>query len=222
MASRLRLALLIALAAAGLTAGLFVPGGGATSQATIHVTVTATDSKFTLSKGSAPVGTVIFTVKNRGKRPHNFKIAGKKTRLLAARQSATLRVTFSESGRYAYRSTVSGQAAAGMRGTFSVRAATVTTVGTANTTVDVEIYDPPKEFVLTPPTFPSGMVTFVITNHCVFLPNVCSFDIVGVHAGAHLNGGESETWTVALAPGVYYYHCDLAPGEMNGKFTVTP
>ncbi len=196
------------------------------------MTVAATESKFTLSKSSVPIGTVIFTVTNRGKSPHNFKIAGKTTRLLAPGQSTTLQVAFSKSGTYAYLSTVSGQAAAGMRGSFSVRAATVapsptttpavTTVGTANTRVVVEIYDPPTLFVLAPPRFPSGMVTFVITNHCVFLPNVCSFNLEGIHAGAHLNGGESETWTVALAPGVYHYHCDLAPGAMYGQFTVTP
>jgi hypothetical protein len=39
----------------------------------------------------------------------------------------------------------------------------------------------------------------------------CSFDLVGVKAGARLNSGESETWTVAVAPGVYRYHCDVDP-----------
>ena len=63
------------------------------------------------------------------------------------------------------------------------------------------------------------MVTFVITNNC-FGP--CSFDLEGIKAGAILNPGESETWTVALAPGIYRYHCDLMADLMKGSFTVTP
>ena len=127
--------LLAVMAVAGLAAGIFVPGGGASSKAshatshskaTTRVTVTATDSKFTLSKRSAPMGTVIFTVTNKGKVSHDFKIAGKKTPLLAPGRSATLRVTFSKKGRYPYLSTVSGQASHGMKGVFSVVAARLT------------------------------------------------------------------------------------------------
>ena len=99
--------LLAALAVAGLAAAIFVPGGGASSKAshatshskaTTHVTVAATDFKFTLSKRNVPTGTVIFTVTNKGKISHDFKIAGKKTPLLSPGHSATLRVTFSKKG----------------------------------------------------------------------------------------------------------------------------
>jgi uncharacterized cupredoxin-like copper-binding protein len=242
--------LLAALAVAGLGAGVLVPGGGAGSKAsratshskaTTHVTVVAREFKFTLSKRSVPTGTVIFTVTNKGKLSHDFKIAGKKTPLLSPGHSATLRVTFSKKGRYPYLSTVSGQAAAGMKGVFSVVAAfappptpTLTTppttttapyapptgpVGTANATITVEIFD--TGFVFTPPTMPSGMVTFVITNKCRALPSICSFDLEGIKAGAHLNPGQSETWTVALPAGIYRYHCDLAPDVLYGEFTVT-
>ena len=228
-------------AVAGLTAGIFAPSGGASSEAssgTTRVTVTATDSTFTLSKRSAPAGTVIFIVNNRGKISHDFKIAGKKTPLLAPGDSATLRVTFSKQGRYPYLSTVSGQASRGMRGVFSVGAAvvpkpatTTTTpytpptgpVGTANTTVDVGLFDASNGqgfIVLSQTTIPSGMVTFAITNHCFFR---CSFDLEGVKAGAILDKtGQTETWTVALAPGIYRYHCDVDPTGMKGTFTVTP
>ncbi len=96
----------------------------------------------------------------------------------------------------------------------------VVPVGTANTTVTVELLD--TGVVLTPPTMPSGMVTFVITNKCEALPNICSFHLEGIKAGAHLNPGQSGTWTVALPAGIYHYHCDLAPGYMFGEFTVTP
>jgi len=231
------------MAVAGVAAGIFVPGGGASSKAshatshsmaTTRVTVTATDSKFTLSRRSVPVGTVIFTVTNKGKVSHDFKIAGKKTPLLSPGHSATLRVTFSKKGRYPYLSTVSGQASHGMKGVFSVVAAvpprpTTTTppyapptgpVGTATTTVTVELQDNPVElFVLSQTTIPSGMVTFVITNKCVI---ACSFNLEGIKAGAILNKvGQSETWTVALAPGIYRFHCDV-DSSMKGSFTVTP
>jgi uncharacterized cupredoxin-like copper-binding protein len=204
----------------------------ADTTATTHVIVTATDTKFTLSKHSAPTGTVIFAVTNKGTKRHDFKIAGKKTPLLAPGHSARLRVMLSTKGRYPYRSTVSGQAAAGLRGVFSVvapRAATTTyspptgPVGTANTTVTVGLFDASDGsgyIVLSQTTIPSGMVTFVITNNCTFR---CSFDLEGIKAGAIFDKpGQSETWTVALAPGIYRYHCDVDPSGMKGSFTVTP
>jgi uncharacterized cupredoxin-like copper-binding protein len=236
------LVVLAALGVAGLAAGIFVAGGGASSEgshatahstATTHVTVTATDSKFKLSRRSAPKGTVIFTVTNKGKVSHDFKIAGKKTRLLAPRRSATLRVAFSKRGRYPYRSTVSGQAAAGLKGVFSVVArptppptttttattTTATTTGTANTTVTVEMEDNPRpQFVLSQATIPSGMVTFVITSRC---DGGCSFHLEGIRAGTIMYTGQSETWTVALPPGSYHFHCDVFP-SMSGSLTVTP
>jgi plastocyanin len=95
------------------------------------------------------------------------------------------------------------------------------TVGTASTTVLVGLFDTggPPHFVLSQSTLPSGTVTFVITNSCVY---ECSFDLEGVKAGTILTAvGQSETWTVTLAPGTYHYHCDVDPG-MKGSFTVTP
>lgn len=92
-------------------------------------------------------------------------------------------------------------------------------VGTANTTVAVGMFDDPNPlFVLSQTTMPSGMVTFVITSKC---GGACSFDLEGVKAGRTLDLGESETWTVALPPGSYRYHCDVFP-PMKGSFTVTP
>ena len=96
-------------------------------------------------------------------------------------------------------------------------------VGTANTTVTVGLFEASNDsgnIVLSQTTIPSGMVTFVITNNC-FLS--CSFDLQGVKAGAILdNPAQSETWTVALAPGTYRYQNDLNPSGMKGSFTVTP
>ena len=96
-------------------------------------------------------------------------------------------------------------------------------VGTANTAVAVGLFDASNGqgwITLSQTTIPSGIVTFAITNNCF---GSCSFDLVGVKAGAILNErGQSETWTVALAPGLYRYHCDIDPGGMKGSFTVTP
>ena len=196
------------LAVAGLAAGIFVPGGGASSKAshatshskaTTHVTVTATDFKFTLSKRSAPTGTVIFTVTNKGKLPHDFKIAGKKTPLLSPGHSATLRVTFSKKGRlplplHRFRPSIARHEGRLLGGRTPRRPTPTptprpprppTTVGTANTTVTVDMFDDalPGKFTLSQRTIPSGMVTFVITNKC---GGQCSFDLEGIKAGAIL------------------------------------
>ena len=119
----------VTMAGAGLSLGIFVPGGGASSgaaaashsKATTRVTVVATDSKFTLSKRSVPSGAVIFTITNRGKLSHDFKIAGKKTPVLAAGKSATVTVTLAKGKKYPYVCTVPGHAAAGMKGTFTAK-----------------------------------------------------------------------------------------------------
>ena len=94
-------------------------------------------------------------------------------------------------------------------------------VGTANTTVTVDMFDDPLPggFKLSQSTMPSGNVTFVITSQCSI---GCSFDLENVKAGKILATGQSETWTVPLAPGKYGYHCDVDPVGMHGALTVTP
>jgi uncharacterized cupredoxin-like copper-binding protein len=88
------------------------------------VTVTAgkpSELRFTLSRRTVPKGAVTFAVANRGKLRHDFKIAGKKTPLLASGKRATLKVTFKKSGRFPFLCTVPGHAAGGMKGTFVVK-----------------------------------------------------------------------------------------------------
>ena len=84
------------------------------------VNVTASEFKFTLSKKSAGRGVVVFKVKNVGKLQHDFEIKGRKTKLIAPGQSETLRVTFLRKGSYPYKCTVTGHAAAGMKGVFKI------------------------------------------------------------------------------------------------------
>ena len=84
------------------------------------VTVTASEFKFKLSKLSVPHGTVVFTVANKGKIPHDFKINGKKTSLIKPGKSAKLTVTF-KAGKFKYLCTVPGHAALGMKGTLTAK-----------------------------------------------------------------------------------------------------
>ena len=87
------------------------------------VTVTAgkpSELKFKLSKLSVPHGTVTFKVTNSGALPHDFKIGTKKTALLSPGQSKSLTVTLAKAGKFPFLCTVSGHAAAGMKGTLTV------------------------------------------------------------------------------------------------------
>jgi uncharacterized cupredoxin-like copper-binding protein len=168
-------------------------------------------------------------------------IAGKKTKNLNPGQSATLTVRFTKKGRFAYSCTIFGHASAGMKGTFAVGVSagpapppsttptTTTTapppptttgnVGNAKTTVTVDMVE--YHFTLSQSTIPSGQVTFVIKNDGNETHN---FDINGVKSGALLGPGQSETWTVSLAPGQYLYTCDVpfhVDRGMTGTFQVT-
>ncbi len=106
-------------AAAVVAATLFVvaPLASARTAATT-IKVTAKDFKFTLSKKSAPHGKVTFKVTNKGPSPHDFKIAGKKTKLLKKGKSATLTVTLKKGKKYTFICTVPGHAQLGMKGSF--------------------------------------------------------------------------------------------------------
>ena len=105
-------------AAAGMKGTLTV------TKAATPVAVTAgkpSEFKYTLSKRTVPKGTVTFNVVNRGKVRHDFKILGKKTKSLATGKRQKLTVTFRRAGKYRYVCTLPGHAAAGMRGTLTVK-----------------------------------------------------------------------------------------------------
>lgn len=233
---------LLALVGAAIFAGVFLQASSAKSTAhtaTIKVNVVAKEWSFALSKRSVPVGsTVAFKVTNKGKIGHNFVIAGKKTKLLNPGQSQTITVKFAKKGKFKYLCSVTGHARLGMQGSFGVGVAapsggggggatttntTTTTagnVGSAQTTVTVNMVD--YSFQLSQSTIPSGKVTFVIKNSG---NDVHNFDINGVKSGTLLSPGQSETWTVSLAPGQYLYTCDVpfhVDRGMTGTFQITP
>ena len=107
--------------AVALVASVSAFGGSSAASATT-VTVTAGkpgELSFTLSKKTIAKGVTTFKVTNKGKLSHDFKIAGKKTALLKAGKTATLKVTLKK-GKFAFLCTVPGHAAAGMKGTLTV------------------------------------------------------------------------------------------------------
>ncbi|MGZ8706282.1 MAG: cupredoxin domain-containing protein [Gaiellaceae bacterium] len=113
--NRITLALGVALAA--LVAAAPVAAGPSAAAATT-VTVTMKEFKFTLNKKSAKAGKVTFKVTNKGKLDHDFKIAGKKSRMVKPGKSTTLTVTIKK-GKNSYICTVAGHASVGMKGTFT-------------------------------------------------------------------------------------------------------
>jgi uncharacterized cupredoxin-like copper-binding protein len=130
--------LLVLAAVAGvfaLVAALPAFAGTSSTKATsIKVSInSAKEFAFTLSPKSAPHGVITFTVTNGGNLPHDFELCskpssspsatsctGKKTALISPGASAKLTVTVAKAGSYQYLCTVSGHAAAGMRGLLKV------------------------------------------------------------------------------------------------------
>jgi uncharacterized cupredoxin-like copper-binding protein len=232
---------LILAGLAGLTLAVYGERGEASSastEAVTRVTVKATEFKFTLSKRSVPTGIVIFTVANKGKIAHDFKIANKRTAVIRPGKSATLRVTFTKKGQYRYLCTLPGHAAAGMKGVLAVglrppppppppTGTTTTAVGAPipgapTTTVTVSMTE--FHFTLSSESVKAGTnVIFEITNagHTVH-----NFDLVTVHAGKIIDPGQSESWTVGFPNArSFTYVCDVpyhAQSGMEGTFTVTP
>ena len=102
------LALVTALAALSYAP---VASTKATSQNAATVTVTMKEFKFT-SKRIVPRGRVTFKLVNKGALPHDFKIAGKKSKMIGPGKSGVLIVTLTK-GSKAYLCTVPGHAAAG-------------------------------------------------------------------------------------------------------------
>ena len=96
------------------------PRSAARAALVMTVNVTEKEYKITLSKKTAKRGLVVFKVKNVGVVQHGFQIKGRKTRLISPGKTATLRITFLRKGHYPYKCFVTGHAALGMKGVFTV------------------------------------------------------------------------------------------------------
>jgi uncharacterized cupredoxin-like copper-binding protein len=96
--------------------------GGTAATASTTITVKGGEFFFRLSRKTlAAPGAVTFRFTNIGHVAHDFMIGGKKTPLVSPGQSASLAVRFKAKGKFPYLCTVPGHAAAGMKGTFTVR-----------------------------------------------------------------------------------------------------
>ena len=112
--ARQRVLVLLAVGVVASSAALVIPSAFGAGSATY--TVTAVDFKFKIAPAAVKAGRVTFRVVNRGQASHNFKIAGKTTKILGTGQSATLVVTLGKGKRYPYLCTVPGHATLGMKG----------------------------------------------------------------------------------------------------------
>ena len=112
---------LVLLAVTVATTAIAAIAPSALARSSAKSTVTATDFKFRVVPARLTAGVATFTVVNRGEATHDFKIAGKKSKLLNPGQRAVLKVTLKKGKRYAYLCTVPGHAALGMKGTIVVR-----------------------------------------------------------------------------------------------------
>lgn len=168
-----------------LLIALVTPGAvAATPAAATLVRVVISSAKVTLSPTSVPVGNVVFTVSNLGTLPHRFKIAGKQTPTLRRGVHATLKVDFTKQGSYPFSAVGSSGPNAQLTGSLHVVSAaapkvstvpvsqrpsasitgapcTTPSITTANVTM-TDVLGP--GFTFSPPTFPCGTVTFVISN----------------------------------------------------------
>ena len=114
--------LVVLVAVVVLVAAVAAFGGSAQqTAATTKVTVDAREYSFAVKPMTVAKGLVVFSVANKGGIAHDFKIAGKKTPILAAGGKRSLRVTFTKPGRYAYLCTLPSHATAGMRGVLVVK-----------------------------------------------------------------------------------------------------
>ncbi len=106
-----------------VVAGLVLAATALAAPTKTAVTVTAgkpSELRFTLSKKTVPAGAVTFTITNQGKSTHDFKIGGKKSAVVRPGKTAKLSVVLKK-GKAAYLCTLPGHAAAGMKGTITVK-----------------------------------------------------------------------------------------------------
>jgi plastocyanin len=104
-------------------AAAWCPPVGAASHAraaSAGVSVKAFEFKYTFSKKTVGKGSVAFTIKNTGHVNHDLKINGKQSNMVKPGKSTTFTVKFTKAGKFKFLCTVSGHAAAGMKGTLTV------------------------------------------------------------------------------------------------------
>lgn len=178
------------------------------------VKVHVTEYAFKLSAHSAPVGTVVFTVVNDGKAPHNFSIAGQTTRDLAPGTSAKLSVKFMTAGAKPYLCTLPGHAEAGMQGTFTIK-------GSPRRGKPTSILSATeKEWKISLSTLTGakvkfvrhGLIRFKVRNVGVLAHNF----VIARHQTILITHGKRTVVDVTLKRGRYRYICSIAGHAAKG------
>jgi uncharacterized cupredoxin-like copper-binding protein len=195
-----------ALAVLGASTGLAEPSRAA---ATRSATVTMTDKAFTIAPTSVPAaGSVAFRLVNRGKLPHDFHIAGKRSPTVAPGKTVTFTVSFSRVGGYPYFSAL--HATTAMKGVFAVGISSTVSVSAAD-----------FKFTLSASSGKLGADRFAIKNDGQTAHN---FSINGKTSALVAPGSSTSLTVVFTKPGKYVYLCTI-PGHaqqgMEGTFTVS-
>jgi hypothetical protein len=112
-----RIRTVLALALLGVLAALVVapPTSARPAQTKTRITVTMTEYRIVLSKKVVPNGELVFTIFNRGKLVHTFKIGTKVTLGIGPGKTGRLVIVLPK-GLYRYTSTLDADAKKGMRG----------------------------------------------------------------------------------------------------------
>jgi uncharacterized cupredoxin-like copper-binding protein len=234
------LALCLALGLVAAFAGVrAAPAEGSAAATKTVITVTMSEYKFKLSRSkSIPIGTVTFKLVNKGKIPHNFKINGKTSKLIAPGKTGTLTVSFKKKGSFSYLCTLPGHAKLGMKGTLAIATAVVTPPPATTTTTPAATCASPVAttvtvsefeygFTLSQTSVPCGTVTFNMTNTGTLVHDfiVSGADPAASGVGAALNPGASATMqTVFTHAGSFSFICDVprhAELGMQGTLMVT-
>jgi uncharacterized cupredoxin-like copper-binding protein len=186
------------------------------------ITVHVTEYRFKLSASSAPVGTVVFTVVNDGRAPHNFSIAGETTRDLAPGTSAKLSVKFTSAGAQPYLCTLPGHAEAGMQGTFTIKGAQrsgrpTSVLNATETEWKISLSTSTGAKVK---SVRHGLIRFKVRNVGVLGHNF----VIARHQTILITHGNRAVLDVTLKRGRYTYICSIAGHAakgMKGSLIVT-
>jgi plastocyanin len=119
----------LALIAAVATVAVVVAGSALAAEqapavvAPQKITVNMSEYKFGMAKKTFKVGTVSFSLVNKGTEVHDFKVQGKtpKSRFLAAGQRQTIKIKFAKKGRYQFLCTIGEHAIKGMQGVLIIK-----------------------------------------------------------------------------------------------------
>ena len=195
----------VGTAVAGLSfAGVQSPKRTVTTSVIVHMS----EYVFQLDTNTAPVGTVIFSITNDGKVPHNFSIAGQTTDTLTPGGTATLTVNFTQAGDNPYLCTLPGHAAAGMQGTFTVTGGTPpptkpkATLKTTLSDFKIGLKTLAGKKVL---SVPHGLIRFKVMNAGKVAHNF----VIGGKQTPILAHGKSATLNVVLKKGKIKYRCSV-------------